>query len=42
MFSPKQYVTMTMLKPSHLNVELVVNKIIACLHGIWRIMENYS
>ena len=31
MFSLKQYVTMTMLKPklSHVNVELV-NKIIAC------------
>ena len=43
MFSCKQYVTMTMLKPSHVNVELVVNKIAACLNGIWRIiiMENH-
>ena len=40
-FSSKQYVTMTTLKPSHVNVELVVNKIIACLNGIWGIMENY-
>ena len=40
MFSSKQYATMTMLKPSHVNVELVVKKIIACLNGIWRIYEK--
>ena len=32
---------MTVLKPSHVNVQLAVNKIIACLNGIWKIMENY-
>lgn len=35
------YVTMTVLKPSPVNVQLAVNKIIACLNGIWKIMENY-
>ena len=41
LFSSEQYVTMTVLKPSHVNVELAVNKIIACLNCICRIKENY-